>query len=200
MNKKISVLIISLSLVILTLVIAGCTVSQTKYVCSDGTTTDSAAGCSVLEPTERVAETIRYVCPDKSIVENADFCPEVIPVTITKYQCQDGITIVDAISKCPKIKENVPQVPATQIINGYGRSISDRFYLNKGFTIFRFEHKSGDNFIAYLIYPDGETTNIANDLEDSESSSSKTITTAGYYRIEVGPAPEGASWTITIEQ
>lgn len=137
MDKKILVLILSLSLVLLTLLIAGCTVSQTKYVCGDGSIANSVSECPIIEPTERVLETTKYICPDKTIVANVELCPEVNPVTITKYQCQDG-SLRDKFGDCPKVEKTETKITQTEsgqclkLLNHYGTLETYGYYKIRG--------------------------------------------------------------------
>lgn len=188
MKKEIINPIIILSFVLLILLIAGCTTSHTKYVCSDGTISDSAAGCIITESTERIVESTRYVCPDKSVVEAASLCSEVEPTLVTKYQCQDG-SLKDKISDCPKVEKTETKITQTdsgqclKLLNHYGGIDEYGFYEIKGGvkndcpTIKRYVE------LIFTFY-DSSNNVIGTDFTYTDPSDMPAGMTAGFESIE----------------
>ena len=108
------------------------------------------------------------------------------------------VNIEDDVVQKEVIPQEISKIDPLSF-SGIGNQLTDKFYLNSGFTIYTYIG-SGGFLAAYLINSEGKTVDvIINTLSTSQETVSNNIKTEGYYRLQVEAMDDG-EWDIEITQ
>ena len=100
-------------------------------------------------------------------------------------------------------KEVVEQeLPVAKLFTGRGDTVTNSFYLRKGFYKITGEYKGDSNFIVYLVDTAGNKNLIFNQVDDYNGVKGETVRYSGQYRLSVRAQgyDSAGSWSIKLER
>jgi hypothetical protein len=88
--------------------------------------------------------------------------------------------------------------PAPQTFQGHGKSVSPKFSLQQGLSVFRVTHNGKANFAIWLMDDQGSRIDLlVNTIGSYDARKAEGITKAGTYIMDV---EADGNWTVTVEQ